>query len=43
VGEFARLLNMSLAAVSKHLKLLENAGLVHRTEDQPAEPWYFAI
>ena len=37
VGEFARPLNMSLAAVSKHLKLLENAGLVHRTVDQPAE------
>jgi len=35
VGEFARPLNMSLAAVSKHLKLLENAGLVHRTVDQP--------
>jgi len=26
---------MSLAAVSKHLKLLENAGIVHRTMDQP--------
>lgn len=35
VGEFARPLNMSLAAVSKHLKLLEIAGLVHRTVDQP--------
>ena len=37
VAEFARPLNTSLAAVSKHLKLLENAGLVHRTVDQPAE------
>jgi len=31
VGELAKPLNMSLAAVSKHVKTLEHAGLVRRT------------
>lgn len=31
VGELARPLTMSLAAASKHLKVLERAGLVRRT------------
>jgi len=30
VGELARPFDMSLAAVSKHVKVLEGAGLVHR-------------
>jgi DNA-binding transcriptional ArsR family regulator len=33
VGELAQPLTMSLAAASKHLKVLERAGLVHRTVD----------
>ncbi len=33
VGELARPLAMSLAAASKHVKVLERAGLVHRTVD----------
>ena len=31
VGELAEPLAMSFAAASKHVKVLENAGLVHRT------------
>ncbi|WP_214414946.1 ArsR/SmtB family transcription factor [Sphaerisporangium fuscum] len=31
VGELAAPLSMSLAAASKHVKVLEQAGLVHRT------------
>lgn len=31
VGELAEPLSMSLAAASKHVKVLERAGLVHRT------------
>jgi DNA-binding transcriptional ArsR family regulator len=31
VGELAKPLTMSLAAASKHVKVLERAGLVHRT------------
>jgi DNA-binding transcriptional ArsR family regulator len=31
VGELAEPLHMSLAAASKHVKVLEQAGLVHRT------------
>ncbi|HEX5395668.1 MAG TPA: helix-turn-helix domain-containing protein, partial [Candidatus Limnocylindria bacterium] len=31
VGELAEPLTMSLAAPSKHVKVLEQAGLVHRT------------
>ena len=31
VGELAKPLNMSLAAVSKHVQTLERAGLVRRT------------
>jgi DNA-binding transcriptional ArsR family regulator len=31
VGELAAPLQMSLAAASKHVKVLEHAGLVHRT------------
>jgi DNA-binding transcriptional ArsR family regulator len=31
VGELAEPLTMSLAAASKHVKVLEQAGLVHRT------------
>jgi DNA-binding transcriptional ArsR family regulator len=31
VGELAEPLEMSLAAASKHVKVLERAGLVHRT------------
>ena len=31
VGELAEPLAMSLAAASKHVKVLESAGLVHRT------------
>ena len=33
VGELAEPLTMSLAAASKHVKVLEQAGLVHRTID----------
>ena len=33
VGELAEPLAMSLAAASKHVKVLERAGLVHRTVD----------
>jgi DNA-binding transcriptional ArsR family regulator len=33
VGELAEPLRMSLAAASKHVKVLESAGLVHRTVD----------
>jgi len=33
VGELAEPLAMSLAAASKHVKVLEQAGLVHRTVD----------
>lgn len=33
VGELAEPLDMSLAAASKHVKILERAGLVHRTVD----------
>jgi DNA-binding transcriptional ArsR family regulator len=33
VGELAEPLTMSLAAASKHVKVLEQAGLVHRTVD----------
>lgn len=31
VGELAEPLSMSLAAVSKHIKVLEESGLVHRS------------
>jgi DNA-binding transcriptional ArsR family regulator len=31
VGELAEPLDMTLAAASKHVKMLERAGLVHRT------------
>jgi len=33
VGELAEPLDMTLAAASKHVKMLERAGLVHRTVD----------
>ena len=33
VGELAQPLAMSLAAASKHVRVLERAGLVHRTVD----------
>lgn len=33
VGELAEPLTMSLAAASKHVKVLERAGLIHRTVD----------
>ena len=33
VGELAQPLAMSLAAVSKHVQVLERAGLLHRTVD----------
>ncbi|MBL8917189.1 MAG: helix-turn-helix transcriptional regulator [Archangium sp.] len=33
VGELARPFDMSLAAVSKHLQVLERAGLVSRSKD----------
>lgn len=33
VGEIARPYRMSLAAVSKHLKVLESADLIHRRKD----------
>jgi DNA-binding transcriptional ArsR family regulator len=33
VGELAEPLTMSLAAASKHIKVLEHAGLVQRTVD----------
>ena len=33
VGELAQPLAMSLAAASKHVQMLERAGLVHRTVD----------
>jgi DNA-binding transcriptional ArsR family regulator len=33
VGELAEPLTMSLAGASKHVKVLERAGLVHRTID----------
>jgi DNA-binding transcriptional ArsR family regulator len=33
VGELAEPLAMSLAAASKHIQVLERAGLVHRTVD----------
>ena len=33
VGELARPLDMSLAAASKHVQVLERAGLVHRSVD----------
>ena len=33
VGELARPLAMSLAAASKHVQVLERAGLLHRTVD----------
>jgi DNA-binding transcriptional ArsR family regulator len=33
VGELAEPLDMSLAAASKHVKVLERSGLVHRTVD----------
>jgi DNA-binding transcriptional ArsR family regulator len=33
VGELAEPLEMSLAAASKHIQVLERAGLVHRTVD----------
>jgi DNA-binding transcriptional ArsR family regulator len=33
VGELAQPLDMSLAAASKHVKVLEHSGLVHRTVD----------
>jgi DNA-binding transcriptional ArsR family regulator len=33
VGELAKPLSMSLAAASKHVKVLERAALVHRTID----------
>ena len=33
VGELAAPLTMSLAAASKHVQVLERAGLVHRTVD----------
>lgn len=31
IGELAQPLNMSLVAASKHVRVLESAGLVHRT------------
>jgi DNA-binding transcriptional ArsR family regulator len=33
VGQLAEPLDMTLAAASKHVKMLERAGLVHRTVD----------
>ncbi|MBA2363280.1 MAG: winged helix-turn-helix transcriptional regulator [Chloroflexia bacterium] len=33
VGELAQPLSMSLAAASKHVQVLERAGLIHRTVD----------
>ncbi len=33
VGQLAEPLTMSLAAASKHIQVLERAGLVHRTVD----------
>jgi DNA-binding transcriptional ArsR family regulator len=33
VGQLAEPLSMSLAAASKHLQVLERAGMVHRTVD----------
>jgi DNA-binding transcriptional ArsR family regulator len=36
IGEIARPFDMTLAAVSKHLKVLERAGLLRRTRDG----WY---
>jgi DNA-binding transcriptional ArsR family regulator len=34
VGELAQPFNISLAAISKHLKVLENAGLISRRKDK---------
>ncbi len=33
VGELAEPYDMSMAAVSKHIKVLENAGLISRTKE----------
>ena len=33
VGELAKPYDMSMAAISKHLKVLENAGLISRTKE----------
>lgn len=38
VGELAKPFDMSLAAVSKHLKVLENAGLVTRSRNAQYRP-----
>lgn len=38
VGELAEPFAMSLQAVSKHIKVLENAGLVRRTKDAQRRP-----
>jgi DNA-binding transcriptional ArsR family regulator len=38
VGELAAPYDMSLAAISKHLKVLENAGLVSRGRDAQWRP-----
>jgi len=38
VGELAAPFEMSLPAVSKHLKVLENAGLIHRGREAQWRP-----
>ncbi|HSV38246.1 MAG TPA: metalloregulator ArsR/SmtB family transcription factor [Nocardioidaceae bacterium] len=38
VGELAAPYDVSLQAVSKHLKVLEDAGLVHRSRDAQRRP-----
>ncbi len=38
VGELAAPFDISLAAVSKHLKVLEHAGLVHRSRQAQYRP-----
>jgi DNA-binding transcriptional ArsR family regulator len=38
VGDLAEPFDMSLQAVSKHVKVLENAGLVRRTRDAQRRP-----
>lgn len=38
VGDLAEPFDMSLQAVSKHIKVLENAGLVRRTRDAQRRP-----
>ena len=38
VGQLAQPYNMSMQAISKHLKVLEDAGLVTRTRDAQRRP-----